>query len=296
MVYIHGGAFMQGSSSVGKYGPDYIFMKEVMLVTINYRVGALGFLSVSDPKFNIPGNAGLKDQCLALKWIKANIEKFGGDQNNITLIGHSAGSCSAHYHSISSMSEGLFHKAILMSGTVFNTWAVVPTRKFEEKLARAIGWNGNGGIDNMMKILQNAEPLDIVQAQNTAVMLQSRKEYIPYPFGPVIEPYQSDQCFVPKDPKIMAQTGWGNKIPIMIGGVSEEGLVYYPYIKNYPHEIHNGDRMVPSDLRFALDDINPEEIEICGEKIKKHFYGTSEPTLEVYIKVLRIFIILRNFY
>ena len=63
--------------------------KDVVLVTINYRLGPVGFLSLEDPELGIPGNAGLKDQTFALKWVKRNIERFGGDPNNVTVFGES---------------------------------------------------------------------------------------------------------------------------------------------------------------------------------------------------------------
>lgn len=76
-------------------------MKEdIVYVATNYRLGALGFLSLSDPSLEVPGNAGMKDQVLGLKWVQKNIEKFGGDPNNVTIAGTSAGSLSAFifYH------------------------------------------------------------------------------------------------------------------------------------------------------------------------------------------------------
>lgn len=71
------------------YGPDYLMQKDFLLVKINYRVGPIGFLSLEDPELGIPGNAGLKDQVFALKWVQRNIEKFGGDPNQVTVFGTS---------------------------------------------------------------------------------------------------------------------------------------------------------------------------------------------------------------
>lgn len=116
-VWIHGGGFVTGSSSTVFYGPDLIVEKDVIMVSFNYRLGIFGFLSLKDPKLGIPGNAGLKDQTMALKWIKENISFFGGDPNNITIFGESAGSGSVHYQLISNLSKGLFKKAVAMSGT-----------------------------------------------------------------------------------------------------------------------------------------------------------------------------------
>lgn len=70
-------------------GPDYLLQKDLVYVTINYRVGAFGFLSLEDPELKIPGNAGLKDMVLALKWVRDNISRFGGDPDNVTIFGTS---------------------------------------------------------------------------------------------------------------------------------------------------------------------------------------------------------------
>ena len=84
----------EGSSKTELYGPDFLLQKDVVVVTFNYRLGVFGFLSLSDPKLNIPGNAGLKDQNFALKWVQKNIKNFGGNPNRVTLIGESvSGQC-----------------------------------------------------------------------------------------------------------------------------------------------------------------------------------------------------------
>lgn len=89
LFWIHGGAFFGGSGNDGLYGPDFLIDKRVILVTFNYRLGVLGFLSLELPEYS--GNMGLKDVQLALKWTNKNIERFGGDRKRITIFGHSAG-------------------------------------------------------------------------------------------------------------------------------------------------------------------------------------------------------------
>jgi carboxylesterase type B len=86
--------------------------QDIVLVTINYRLGSLGFISVGK---EAPGNNGLRDQVVAMKWVKNNIEAFGGDPSSVTLFGYSAGAISITLHMVSPMSRGLFHKAILSS-------------------------------------------------------------------------------------------------------------------------------------------------------------------------------------
>lgn len=77
---------------------------------------------MEDPSLEVPGNAGLKDMVMALRWVKENIQKFCGDPNNVTIFGESAGAAAVHYLLLSPLAKGLFHKAIVQSGCVFNHW------------------------------------------------------------------------------------------------------------------------------------------------------------------------------
>lgn len=99
MVFIHGGGFYRGSSSLGTYGPEYLMDRDIVLVTIQYRLGVFGFLSTEDAV--VPGNMGLKDQARALLWVKENIHTFWGDRYKVTIFGNSAGSSSVHFHMLS---------------------------------------------------------------------------------------------------------------------------------------------------------------------------------------------------
>ena len=106
MVWIHGGAFHVGTGDYSVYGPNYLLDKDIILVSINYRLGALGFLSTGDAV--APGNFGLKDQVVALKWVQKNIEFFGGNPNRVTIFGGSAGGSSVNFHALSNASNGNF--------------------------------------------------------------------------------------------------------------------------------------------------------------------------------------------
>jgi carboxylesterase type B len=111
--------------------------QEIVLVTINYRLGALGFLSLGKES---PGNYGLKDQVVALRWIQKNIEAFGGDPGSVTLYGYSAGAWSISLHMVANMSRGLFHKAILGGGSALGQWRLPYTQlDLAKKQARFVG-------------------------------------------------------------------------------------------------------------------------------------------------------------
>ncbi|XP_005180039.1 juvenile hormone esterase-like [Musca domestica] len=114
VIMIHPGGLYLGSSKWLE--PTYLMEKDLVLVTFNYRLGTLGFLNLGSQL--IPGNAGFKDQVLALQWVQRNIRNFGGNPQDVTLMGYSAGGLSVSLHLVSPMSKGLFHKAIMMSGSL----------------------------------------------------------------------------------------------------------------------------------------------------------------------------------
>ncbi|XP_015792374.1 acetylcholinesterase-like isoform X2 [Tetranychus urticae] len=120
MVWIHGGSFNYGSANTPDQhdGTPITGLKDVIIVSINYRLGSLGFLQL--PEAGVPGNMGLWDQQLALKWVKDNIEHFGGDPNKVTIFGESAGSMSVSAHLVSPQSKGLFTNAIMQSGSIYD--------------------------------------------------------------------------------------------------------------------------------------------------------------------------------
>nr|XP_002741757.1 PREDICTED: cholinesterase-like [Saccoglossus kowalevskii] len=116
MVWFHGGSFNWGSSGVKEYNGQVLAVTQnVIVITVNYRLGPLGFLSLGNSE--VPGNVGLMDQAMALRWVKENIANFGGDPELVTIFGSSAGGASVGYHLFSPISRVLFRRAILESGT-----------------------------------------------------------------------------------------------------------------------------------------------------------------------------------
>ena len=104
MVYLFGGGFTSGSAAVTDYGPQYWMDNDITMVLINYRLGPFGFLTTGSEE--IPGNMGLFDQRLGLEWVRENIQYFGGDPDQVTLFGESAGSTSVSLHLIHPASQG----------------------------------------------------------------------------------------------------------------------------------------------------------------------------------------------
>ena len=104
LVFIHPGGFNGGSGDDDIFGPDYFIDQDVIVVTFNSRLGVAGYLNTGDA--NAPGNTGLKDQVMALNWVKENIVNFGGCPNKVTIAGMSSGGASVQFHLLSSMSRG----------------------------------------------------------------------------------------------------------------------------------------------------------------------------------------------
>lgn len=121
MVYFSGGGFSLGSGGIPMYTPEFLLDHDIVLVSGNYRLGAFGFLGLGTP--TSPGNYGLKDQVLQWRWVQENIAAFNGDPNRVTIFGQSAGGASVSYQLISPLSDGLFHRAIVQSGTSYAAWA-----------------------------------------------------------------------------------------------------------------------------------------------------------------------------
>ncbi|XP_040161093.1 esterase B1-like [Anopheles arabiensis] len=279
MVYIYGGGFVEGTSGTELYGPDYLIEKNIVLVTLNYRVGALGFLCCQSPTAGVPGNAGLKDQRLALQWVRDNITSFGGDPSAITLFGHSAGGASVQYHTIADASKNLFQRAIIMSGSTMCSWALTPQRNWPEKLAKAIGWQGEGGEEAALQYLRQASPESIVDHQEKLFGPQEIQEGLLSPFAPTIEPYESEVCFIPRSPFEMSRTAWGNSIDIMIGGTSEEGLILLPKVKPQLPSMLQDPRLFVGNVPFHLK-LSLEQRMAFGEQLKQLYYPDSNPSID----------------
>ncbi len=114
MVWFHGGGFTSGDSSARLYGPEYLLDKDVILVTVNYRLGIFGFLTLGHE--DLEGNQGLWDQLESLKWVQKNIAAFGGNKDKVTIFGESAGGYCVSHHLSSHQSKDFFQAAIVQSG------------------------------------------------------------------------------------------------------------------------------------------------------------------------------------
>ncbi|CRL06415.1 CLUMA_CG019612, isoform A [Clunio marinus] len=246
IFFVHGGAFMFGGSDA--YGPENIMRSQNMiLVTVNYRLGTLGFMTTEDEV--ISGNFGMKDQVEALKWVQRNIEAFNGDPAKITIVGFSAGGASVHLHYMSPLSEGLFNNGISHSSCALNPWVMMENGK--EK-AHQVAKILNCPFDNHQKML---ECLRKKPAKDLVIVAKEFQPFLYNPFSPfgVTVEKQSREAFLIEHPETLLKKGSFKKIPWILSQTQDEGL--YPaaefYNDHYLKEINdNWNELAPFILDF----------------------------------------------
>ncbi|XP_077564393.1 acetylcholinesterase-like [Haemaphysalis longicornis] len=241
IVFIHGGAFIWGDSSVFFYDPaNFVALHDVVYVTFNYRVSLLGFMSLERPE--LPGNMGLWDQNLALKWVRANVARFGGDSSEVTLIGQSAGAISACLHMASPQSRGLFQRVVLMSGSPLSLIMGTSHRSQGTFVASSLGCydakrNLDDQIGDVLSCLKNLEASFIyktIESQSPA------QQAFPPVWGDEFSPknHFSEDALKSLDVK-----------EIVLGNVLNEGTLLLDYIKYMTPVLK---QMLGGDYRLAI--------------------------------------------
>ena len=222
MVWLHGGGFQFGSSSSEMFGPERLLEEDVVLVSLNYRLGPLGFLTTEDEA--APGNVGLLDQRLALEWVRDNIAAFSGDPDMVTLVGESSGGISVMAHLASPASRGLFHRAIAMSGV----WAEAPLlhsskppASYAKLLASELGCDATGNSEEIVKCLEGKDQKDITETGAKFAEF----DFIPEPFKPVVDSWNPSPVLPHPLHEVWTKAEIPD-IPLMIGGNRDEGVLF----------------------------------------------------------------------
>ena len=233
IFWIHGGAFTVECNDSRMYGPDLLLEHDVVLVTINYRLGPLGFLALGKES----GNQGMHDQVTALKWVQNHISAFGGDPNNVTIMGESAGGMSCMLHLVSPLSQGLFHKVIALSGT--GSTPFMHNDRKPQHYARAaakklVAKNGEDYTDEEL-----LAKLRLVPAKKIAILSSMFKDWdssLPVCFKPCLDPQDGADAFLPIPFVQAVQEGKvDTQIPVFTGCNSEEGLILSVQFRRYPN-------------------------------------------------------------
>lgn len=230
LVWIYGGGFMSGSSTLDIYRAEILSaVGNVIVASMQYRVGAFGFLYLA-PELNgmeeeAPGNMGLWDQALAIRWLKDNAAAFGGDPNLITLFGESAGGSSVNLHLLSPITKGLVKRGILQSGTLNAPWSHMSSERALE-IGKALIKDCNCNVSMLSEY-----PSDVMACMRSVeaktISVQQWNSYsgiLGFPSAPTV-----DGAFMPSDPMTMVKNTNLEGIDILVGSNKDEGTYFLLY-------------------------------------------------------------------
>nr|CAD7261814.1 unnamed protein product [Timema shepardi] len=319
LFWIHGGGFSMGSGDAAMWGPDYFVDKNIVVVTINYRLGALGFLALEHQDVSV--NAGMKDQVAALRWVQKNIAHFGGDPGKVTVAGESAGSASVELLLLSNITDGnseqlyfdrdsspcpltldvilqnleiavqnsasflgeyigLFHRAISQSGSAF---ILISSNgnSTAYKLAEILGATDLVNNDQVLEFLRSKSASDIIAAQ----------AHTGGEFTPEVEPKVQDgnEVFLSDDPLTLLQEGRIRNVPYIAGFNSEEDKYIEQTLDADPSlwdTYSDLEQFIPSNLN--LEKGSPESLELAAQ-IKEVYFGNQSvgpDTLQELVNIL----------
>jgi acetylcholinesterase len=195
----------------------------LIFVSLQYRVSILGFLYMDHE--DAPGNQGLLDQYLALKWIHNNIQYFGGDSTKITIFGESAGSVSVSLHLLSPLSQNLFRNAIMQSGSALADWALL---KNDEAMERYTGiMTSMGCVGNASAVIECAKRVDprtAIEKADEHFFTQANHGVAQFTFLPIVDNY-----FLEEEPINLLNRGKFKKCPVLLGANKDEGNWFFVY-------------------------------------------------------------------
>ncbi|MBL7697767.1 MAG: carboxylesterase family protein [Chitinophagaceae bacterium] len=261
IVFIHGGAFIVGSGSVPIYDGEAMAKKGVVFVTINYRLGVFGFYAhpelTKESPHHTSGNYGLLDQVAALQWVKKNIAAFGGDPENVTIAGQSAGSISVNVLSVSERAKGLFHKIIAESGATVVRGRFGGTTILDTAESRGLQFAQKAGAKNLKELRQlSADSLlkafsgigivivdGYLLTEPVSASFAKNKQYD----LPLMTGYTADEVNRPWDTTL---TGFKKYLSKEFKNDSLKVFRYYPASND--EEARNASRSILRDMGFGL--------------------------------------------
>lgn len=266
LVYVHGGAYQIGHGELVKL-TNLMKPKDFITVTFNYRLGIHGFLCLGTE--DVPGNGGMKDQIALLRWVQHNIGAFGGNPDDVTLLGYSAGSAAVDLLMISESAKGLFHRVIEESGASLMAFAVqIDPLQNAKDHAITLNFTNTDDIYALEKFYKNLS-YDILTAD--AFMSRTDSTFL---FAPCVERDLENEPFLTKSPLSIIKNGDYKKVPLLCGFANMEGLLRIDFFDLMWKDMMNAKfaDFLPADLKFETED----EREEVAKKIKSFYFG-EEP-------------------
>ncbi|XP_031333110.1 putative inactive carboxylesterase 4 isoform X2 [Photinus pyralis] len=281
MIWFHGGFFEIGGHTYQTYHPDYFMNEEVVVVTINYRLNILGFLSTED--MEAPGNYGLKDQILALKWVQKHIKSFCGNESNITVFGESAGSISVSYLTQTPLTKGLFNRAILQSGTSLCPWGLTRNPKL---VAFGIGRMLKLNISSSASLVHDLRRIKYEELIAAATIYQLKTllletTFSGFVFGPSIEPRHDNAVLTTPSHHNLLNGGY-HMIPYIIGFNSGEAFPFIKIIGEYINWYLHRFRLFPNALvPISMNIRNELTRHFVNRHIKHHYFKNVSDNISI---------------
>lgn len=270
MVWIYGGRFANGNGNYSLYGPDFLLERQVAFVSFNYRLGIFGFLSSED--MTLPGNYGLKDQVHALRWIRENIAKFGGDPQRVTIFGDSSGAACVSYLLLIPQAKGLFQRAIMQSGSALCPWAY---QREPRKILTMLGYACRIFDSNITQVVARLRKEDTKKLRTKVLAINVGNAMEPLnglPFAPSVEPLHDDAVLTKHSNELFVN-GKFNTVPFMIGFTAQEASIVQDVIERTRPYIAHWDilpqLLVPANLNVSSK-MKRKEIAM---KIKTYYFG-----------------------
>ncbi|CAK1541786.1 unnamed protein product [Leptosia nina] len=263
IVYVHGGAY-QGGYADNNTPKTLVNSKDIIFAAFNYRVGAHGFLCLGTDK--IPGNAGMKDQVTFLRWVKKNIASFGGNPNDVTIYGNSAGSRSVDLLMLSKSTAGLFKSVIGDSGGSLGPETVQIDPLANAKVfARLLNFDDVDNIKALEDFYLNASYEELNSIDTTK--LQS------YLFTPCVERDLGDEVVLGETPYDILKSGEYLRVPLLISFTEMDGTFRMPMFNKWRDGMNkNITNFLPLDLEFPTF----EERDIISKRVKDYYFGDHE--------------------
>ena len=246
MFFIHGGGYILGSSATPVYDGAHLARAGCVYVSVNYRLGALGCLdlsSLSTKDITIESNLFLRDIVAALRWVRENVAAFGGDPENVTIFGESAGA-----HAVATLlavpdSTGLFAQAISQSPASGMVGSPEVAAEFATRFVDELG----ADRANAAQAVLRARPADLVRAMDTVMMTSMDSMAGAAPVGPT----HSDE-YLPLDPFEAMRQGVAQRVPLIVGTNADEGKLFTRFLKLLPTTEHAIERVLahsPPEVR-----------------------------------------------
>ncbi|XP_060565855.1 acetylcholinesterase-like isoform X2 [Ruditapes philippinarum] len=246
MIWIFGGGFYSGSSVLDIYDGRYIAAEnDIIVVSMQYRVGALGYFSLFHPE--APGNAGMMDQVMALDWVQSNIHYFGGNAHSVTLFGESAGAVSVGMHMLSPLSHAKFHRVILQSGAPQAAWATLSEKEAKNRshiFAKAFQCEYPENTD-IVNCLRGVSPEKLLPVEWDTVVYG----VVRFPFVPII-----DGTFLIEDPEQSLIKGNFKKCPVLLGHNTNEASFWLLYSHDI-FSLYQSPQVSQNHFDLLIDDI-----------------------------------------